>query len=323
MSVICPLKKAVGKLGKLGIIADRKRDKRDLVIAGVVIETLCLLAESFDRLFSDRSINHTCLAEATTTDATTVNLKNDSVMYGLDVRHNKLLGIRSLIKIFDNTLFDLGRNIVVKRSVFLNGAILVIGNVIKRGNVNTINIGCLAKEGRSCIAAIGLHLIIKVANLKKNFLALTNVDKVKEVSHGLGVINARTTADDDGTVLCPILRPDGEAGKLQHCKSSCIAHLVLEREGNEVELGECIATFNSGKRNVILLHLLLHIRPGSVHTLAPDVFVLVKNVIENSYTKIGHTNLVCIGETEGKTAKAVLFLLNNAIKFTADVSAGL
>ena len=323
VSVICPFKKTVGKLGKPRIIADRERNKRNLVIAGVVIEALCLFAESFNRLFSDRSIHHACLTEAATTDASAVNLKNDSVMYGLDIRHNELLGIGCLIKILNNTLLDLGGNVIVERSVFLNSAVLVIGNVIERGNVNAINMARLAKEGGFCIAAISLHLIIKVADLKKNLLTLTNIDKVKEVSHWLGVINARAAADDDGTVICPILRPDGEAGKLQHCKSSCIAHLVLEREGNKVELGERIATLNSGKRNVIFLHLLLHISPGSVHTLAPDVFVLIKNVIEDSYTKIGHANLVCIGETEGETAKAVLLFLHNAVKFTADVSAGL
>ena len=214
MSIICPFKKTVCKLADFGIIADGERDKRNFLITCAIVEALCLAAEGFGAFLADRSIYHTCLTEAATANTSAIGFKNNSVMYGFDIRHNQLLGIRNLIKVLDYALFNFSWSVLILWLILLDSSVLVIGNLIKRRYIHALNMRCGAKEALTGIGAVFFHFNIKVGDFKKHLLTLTDIDKVEEFCNGLGIIYAGAATDNDGTVLFPLARPDGYASKL-------------------------------------------------------------------------------------------------------------
>ena len=59
----------------------------------------------------------------------------------------------------------------------------------------------LAEEGGLGIAAVLLHFNVELGDLREHLLALTDIDKVEEICHGLGVIDAGAACDEHGCVL--------------------------------------------------------------------------------------------------------------------------
>ena len=116
--------------------AYKANDRAELVAFCDIIveraEKACrVTAKSLGSFLTDWSIYHTCLTEATASDASAVGFKNDTVVNGFDIRHNELLGIGNLIKILDDSLLDLGGGVLVLRLVLLDGAVLVIGYLVE------------------------------------------------------------------------------------------------------------------------------------------------------------------------------------------------
>ena len=160
-----------------------------------------------------------------------------------------------------------------------DSAILVVCHLVKRGDINALDMRCFTEEAGAGVGSVVLHIVVEVAYFKQNLLTLTDVDKVKELCYGLGVICTGASTDNDGSVLISILCPKGDSGKADHLKCGGIAQLILKRKSDHIELCKLVATLDSGERNVILLHFFLHICPRSIYALAPYILILIDNVI--------------------------------------------
>ena len=178
------------------------------------------------------------------------------------------------------------------------------------------------EKGGAGVGALVLHLDIQADDLGEHLLALTDVEEVEEIGHGLGVIGAGTAADDQRAVLATVRGSEGNVGQLQHIEDGGVAHLVLEGEAQEVEIGDGVAALQAGEGDILLTHLLLHIHPGGVGALAPDVVVEVEAMVEDADAQIGHTDLVGIGEGEGEPRLDLGLILDDLPVLTARVTAG-
>ena len=89
--------------------------------------------------FTYRSVKFTGLTKTAASDATPHDLKNDTVLYTSDIRNNRLLGIISIIKVFDHFFANSCRNSGNPRGKGFKSSILVILNIVKSRNIESGN----------------------------------------------------------------------------------------------------------------------------------------------------------------------------------------
>ena len=74
---------------------------------------------------------------------------------------------------------------------------------------------------------------------------------------------------------------------------------------------------------MFLPHDLIKIRPRGVHTLTVYVLVLVKHVIKDLDSQMGHTDVIHVRETHGKPDVHSGRIFLHHVHLTADVAGGL
>ena len=178
------------------------------------------------------------------------------------------------------------------------------------------------QEGFSCVASLLLHADVEADDLGEHLLTLADVEKIKEIRNGLGVIGARATADYKGAILATVSGKEGNSRQIQHVENGGIAHFVLEGKAQEIKLTQRVTTLQRRERRTALQHLFLHIRPGSIGALAPDVLMGIQTMIEDAHAEIGHTDLIGIGESKGKARLDGGLVLDNLTEFSAGITSG-
>ena len=123
--------------------------------------------------------------------------------------------------------------------------------------------------------------LIKVHQMEIFGLTFANIKNIKEISQGLRVIGAGAAADHDGVFLRTLGSKQRNAREVQHLKDIGVAHLILDREAEEVELLHGILGFQGEKGNVFFSHDLVKIGPGRINALTPDIVTLVEHIIKN------------------------------------------
>ena len=198
-------------------------------------------------------------------------------MHRFNIRHYHFIGKVDLIEVSDNLLCYLFWNVIIDWCVRLDGAILVVRDLVQGRNIHAGDRPCrLVQEVPTGVSALALHTDIEAHDRWKHILALSYIEQIKEIGDRLGVIGAGTAADDNRCILRAVLGAERNFCKVEHIEHVGVAHLVLKRKSNEVEVSQRIAAFQGGERQIVYLHLLLHIDPRVVYAFAPDVLVLVE-----------------------------------------------
>ena len=91
---------------------------------------------------------------------------------------------------------------------------------------------------------------------------------------------------------------------------------------DDIKIGNGISALQAGEGDVLLGHLLLHIHPRSIGTLAPDIVVEVEAMVEDADAQVRHTDLIGIGEGKGKAGFDLGFVLHDLPVLAARVTAG-
>ena len=168
-------------------------------MTGVLQHGSCRLFQLLHVTFTERSVDHTCLAETASTDTSTLDFQSDTVLGGLDKRNHWFLNWTvSLVHIHDQLLLDLLGNSWAVGSKGSNGTVFLIGNIIKGWNINSRNLSCFHKEvfpAASC-CLIGL-ICVKKSIIDS--LTLSNIKQVEKRGQWLWIICTCTAANDDRT----------------------------------------------------------------------------------------------------------------------------
>ena len=241
------------------VVAYRKRKQRNLVVTRVFKQTLYLLVYLFGRLLSYRTVNHTRLTKTAATYTASVNLLGNSIVYRFYVRHYKFIRIRCLVHILYDAFFYLARYVGGLRRIRLYGAVFIIRNLVKRGNVKALNMRKLTQKCLLCISAAFLHINIKRHHFGQSLLALTYRKDVEKVRKRLGVIGTRAAADNYRKAIISIRCKKRNFGKAQCFKHVGIAKLILKCNAHKVKTLNRLQTFKCIKRNTVCPHLLCHI----------------------------------------------------------------
>ena len=111
--------------------------------------------------------------------------------------------------------------------------------------------------------------------------------------------------------------------QIQDLKYICITHFISKSNAKEIKILYRFLRFQGEKRNIFLTHDLIQIHPRRKDTLTPDIFTLVKHVVEDHHAQIGHTDLINIRETHGKADIYVILIFHYRVDFTTDVTGSL
>ena len=245
-------------------------------------------------------------------------------MNRLNVRHHHAVGEIDLVQIADNLLGHLLRNVIENRRVGMDRSVRIVADLVKRRHIHPGDRPRrFMQKFRTGIGPRILHPDVKLHNGREHILALTDVEQVEKVRHRLGVEGARTAADDDGVILRAVTGSERNARKVEHIQHIRVAHFVLERKGNEIKDIQRVAALERNQRQVMQLHLLLHIDPRVINPLAPDVGMLVQGAVQKPHAEVGHPDLVGIGKAERKPRLHAGFVLDDLPVFAARISARL
>ena len=179
------------------------------------------------------------------------------------------------------------------------------------------------KKSIFSITSIFFHLDVKLGYFKKNFLSLADVEQIKEVSHRLGIVGARSAADHQRIVLASLGGAERNFCQIQHVQHVGVAHLVLQGKAEEIKAIQGILALQGNQGQIVLFHLLLHIHPRIKGSLAPNVGVLIQRAVKQAHAQIGHTDLIGVGEAEGKTRLHLGFIFDHLSVFSAGIASGL
>ena len=179
----------------------------------------------------------------------------------------------------------------------LNGAVVVILDLIERGHIDALDLSGGLKE-LLLRCALCLILLEQVDKLVCDLLAVAREGYIKEFSHGFGVADARAARNDYRGQVFSVPRSDRQSRKVEHIEHIGVAQLILHGEADKVEILYCFAALKGIERDAVVAHYLLHIHIRREHTLAPRVVPCVDEGIEYLHPEVGHTYLISVGEAE-------------------------
>ena len=144
----------IQKLWKLGIIAGTQRTQRDFFVSCIVQHLSGILLQHFKISFPNRSVKLSCLAETAASDAAPLNFQHNAVLCNLNKGNYRFLRITGLGDLPHHFFGYNNRNSRNQRNAFCNGAILLIGYLIQRRNINAGDHGSCFQKAFSALVSI-------------------------------------------------------------------------------------------------------------------------------------------------------------------------
>ena len=219
----------------LGVVGGGEGGQGHFLIAGGVAEGLALGAEGVGALGPDGAVDEPRLTEAAAPDAAPHDLQHRPVVDHLGVGDDEGVGIKDLVEVPDDALGDFGGSAVFGGDGG-DGAVLMIGHVVKGGDVHAGDLGGVLQKSLFVPFAGGAVLLVEVDHFQHDLLALAQLEAVEEVAERLGVHGAGAAGEDDGVVVGAVLRQGVDARQVQHVEDVGVGKLVLQRKSQEVEL---------------------------------------------------------------------------------------
>ena len=195
----------------------------------------------------------------------------------------------------------------------------MIGDVVQTRNIQSLNLTRLAQEFLLAPVLL-LGAAVQIGEVNHHLLAVTDLEHIDKVRERLRIVGARTAADDDVLQSGAVLGIDRHAAEIQHVQNVGERQLILQGKADHVKLAQCIAALQSVERNAGVPHLVLHIQPRRKHALTPDIRLVVEQSVENPAAQMRHTDLIGVGEAQGKAEKDLVLLLDHRTPFAADIA---
>ena len=156
-------------------------------------------------MLAKRAVNISCLAEPAAADTSPLNFKNYAILCHLNKRYNRIFNIRRIIHIDYQLLGNGGRNTRGIWFEFCNCAVLMVGYIVKHGNVNTRQLGGSFQEGPA-VSAVFPNLLVQIEEIVILSLSLSDIEHIEERGQRFRIVGTGAASDDNGIIFLPILR---------------------------------------------------------------------------------------------------------------------
>ena len=181
-------------------------------------ERTCVVYERVGSFFAHGAVNHACLAEPAAADAAAENLNACAVMNNIREGNNEFIGIYNAVKVFNYALsyFRLCFRAVGCYAFYC--IVVIVFNVIKRWDVNSVNLRDSLQIIDS-LSAVFFPFLKSVHKLADNLLALAEGEKVEYIRNRFGIIGARTAAVYKRFILSAVAAAQRYACKVKHVEN--------------------------------------------------------------------------------------------------------
>ena len=289
MGLLRPGEKPGEELGQPGVIARGQGGQGEFLISRGFTERAALTVDGIHRFFPDRTVEETRLAEPAAPDTAAENLAHGPVMDDVEERDDEGFGIVGGVEIPDDPLAHPGRGAVRRRDRG-DGAVIVIGHVVQGGDVHPFDPRRRFEE-RPFREIRPLHRAVELQQLSIDLFPLSQGEQIDEIGERFRIAGAGSPRHHDRARVAPFLRPDRQAGEIQHIEHGGKAHFVLQREADEIEFPDRIPALDP-EQGDLLPHEGFHIRVGRKHPLAPHILHGIEKAIQDFHPEMRHPHLI-------------------------------
>ena len=238
-------------------------------------------------------------------------------MDDLGIRDDHVRGIERIVQSLNDALGHM-RGCAAARHNGRQRAVRVVAVLIKGRYIHALDLHRLAQEALF-IPAFALSRAVKLQHLTVQLLTFTDDKQIDKISQRLGIEHARAARDDKMLQLRAILGPHGDFSKAQHVENVCVAHLVADRESDDVKLVQRIAAFQCVKRQIVAAQRVLHVCPRRKDAFAPHPRHAVERRVQNAHSEIRHADLISIREAERHAQLDLAARLDDLVVFSAHI----
>ena len=239
-----------------------------------------------------------------------------------DERNQRVINKGRLVHLRDHLPRDCSGSLGTERRKGAEGSVLVILRLIEAGHIDARNGGGRSQKFHAASALI-FEADVEINQLKIGYLALSHIEKVKEICNWFRIVGAGAAADDDRIRFCSLLCMQGNARELQYLKNVRVAHLVLKCDSQKVTLPHRTLTLQREEGDMSLPHETVQICPRRKDTLTVDILPPVEHAVKYLYAEMAHADLVDIRKTHGEAHCDLIRVFFYHIDLTADVAGGL
>ena len=264
-------------------------------------------------------VQHAGLTETAATDTASLDLQHHPVLSHFNKRNHRGFRIRSRCYIHHHLLVDPLPGMRIYRRKRGQCSVFMVGSLVEERHVDPFNLRCSLQVVLSGTTTF-FHFLIGVQQLVVDRLSLSDIEKVKEFCQRLRIVGAGSPSDHNGVFPGPVRGVQRDPGQIQDLQDIGITHLILDGDPQEVKVPDGILGLQGEKRDLLLTHNGVQIRPGGVHPLAPYVLPAVEHIIEDLDPQMRHADLINVGKTHGKADVHLVFIFHHRVHLSADVA---
>ena len=175
-----------------------------------------------------------------------------------------------------------------------DGAIGVVGHIVKRGHIYAGNLCNHAQVFRTRQAG-RLPLPVGVDGLMRGHLAVAENKEIDKRRERFRIESAGATTDHEGAGIA-LLAPKRYASQIQRLEDVGKAHFILERNAEQIKLPHRRTALQRKQGHMFRAHERGHVHPRRKHALAPSVLARVDGMIEDLHAQMRHADLIGIRE---------------------------
>ena len=323
MLLRCPLVQIVQQLFQLAVVRGGQAGQAQFLIAGVGAQVLRRLVQQAGIALAHGTIQEARLAETAAAHTAAQDFNAGAVLDGTHHGHDKVRRRGKLVQILEDGFGDAGRDARLVGGDGLDPAIVVVFDVVESRDIDAGDLCNAQQQLLFGDAALFFGFFDLGADAGQLVFSFAQLDHIKEIRDGFGVAGAGAARHDQRPALIAVFGVKRDARQIQHGQNVGIGKLILQGKAHRVKCRQRILAFHGIQRQMQALHLSFHVQPGHESTLAPPVFVLVQQLIQDLLAQKGHSDLICVRETERKAHIDLLFFFINAARLTAGVPARL
>ena len=125
----------------------------------------------------------------------------------------------------------------------------------------------------------GFPSLIQIHQFKIVGLSFSDIEQIEEVSQRFRIVGTGAAADHKRMFFGTFRRHQRDLRQIQDLKNVGIAHLVLDRDAQEIKILHRILGFQGEQRDLPLPHDLVQVCPWGVDALTPDIIPAVEHVV--------------------------------------------
>jgi hypothetical protein len=124
-------------------------------------------------------------------------------------------------------------------------------------------------------------------------------------------------------IFVSFLAAEREAGQLEDGEDIGVTEFVGQGDAEDIELIEWAARFKAGERELSGAELVFHVPVGAVRSFRQAVVSVVKNMVEDLQSLMGHANFVKIWKNQGETCRGLFPDPWSAVEFLTEIATGM